>query len=33
MIPGKKGLKGRGAVIALIGAAVPVAYVVLSGGP
>lgn len=33
MIPGKKGLKGRGAVIALAGAAVPVLYVVLSGGP
>jgi hypothetical protein len=33
MIPGKKGLLGRGALIALLGAAVPVAYVVLSGGP
>jgi len=33
MLPGKKGLLGRGAVIALIGAAVPVGYVVLSGGP
>ncbi|GMV17436.1 MAG: peptidase [Polyangiaceae bacterium] len=33
MIPGRKGLIGRGAVIALIGAAVPVAYVSLSGGP
>ncbi|MCC6897664.1 MAG: PepSY-associated TM helix domain-containing protein [Polyangiaceae bacterium] len=33
MIPGRKGLWGRGAVIALIGAAVPVAYVAWSGGP
>ena len=33
MIPGRKGLLGRGAVIALLGAAVPVGYVVLSGGP
>ena len=33
MIPGRKGLIGRGAVIALLGAAVPVGYVVLSGGP
>lgn len=33
MIPGRKGLIGRGAVIALIGAAVPVVYVSLSGGP
>lgn len=33
MLPGKKGLAGRGAVIAALGAAVPVAYVVLSGGP
>ncbi|MDX2054046.1 MAG: hypothetical protein SFV15_16720 [Polyangiaceae bacterium] len=33
MIPGKKGLWGRGLVIALIGASVPVGYVVLSGGP
>ena len=33
MIPGKKGLIGRGAVIAAVGAAVPVLYVVLSGGP
>jgi hypothetical protein len=33
MIPGKKGLLGRGAVIALLGAAVPILYVVLSGGP
>lgn len=33
MIPGRKGLVGRGALIALLGAAVPVGYVVLSGGP
>jgi uncharacterized protein len=33
MIPGKKGILGRGAAIALLGAAVPIGYVVLSGGP
>ena len=33
MIPGRKGLLGRGAVIALLGAALPVGYVLLSGGP
>jgi hypothetical protein len=33
MLPGRKGLLGRGAVIALLGAAIPVGYVVLSGGP
>jgi hypothetical protein len=33
MIPGRKGLLGRGALIATVGAAVPVLYVVLSGGP
>lgn len=33
MIAGKKGLLGRGAVFVLIGIAVPVAYVALSGGP
>ncbi len=33
MIPGRKGLLGRGAIIAGIGAAIPVLYVVLSGGP
>ncbi|HKO48174.1 MAG TPA: PepSY-associated TM helix domain-containing protein [Polyangiaceae bacterium] len=33
MIPGRKGLIGRGAVVALLGAAVPIAYVLLSGGP
>ena len=32
MIPGRKGLLGRGALIALVGAAVPILYVVLSGG-
>jgi hypothetical protein len=31
MIPGRKGLFGRGAVIATLGAAVPVLYIVLSG--
>jgi len=33
MIPGKKGLIGRGAIVLLLGAAVPIAYVLLSGGP
>jgi hypothetical protein len=33
MIPGKKGLLGRGAVLVGVGIAVPVLYVVLSGGP
>jgi hypothetical protein len=33
MIPGRKGLIGRGAIVALLGAAVPILYVVLSGGP
>ena len=33
MIPGKKGLLGRGAVIATIGAAIPTLYVVLSHTP
>jgi hypothetical protein len=33
MIPGRKGLLGRGALVALLGAAVPILYVVLSGGP
>jgi hypothetical protein len=33
MLPGKKGLKGRGWILVLIGAAVPIGYVVLSGGP
>lgn len=33
MIPGRKGLLGRGLVFALIGASIPVGYVILSGGP
>jgi hypothetical protein len=33
MIPGRKGLFGRGAIVVLLGAAVPIAYVLLSGGP
>jgi hypothetical protein len=33
MIPGRKGLLGRGALIAALGAAVPVSYVLFSGGP
>ena len=33
MIPGRKGLLGRGAVLVAIGVAIPVAYVVLSKGP
>jgi hypothetical protein len=33
MLPGRKGLLGRGAILALLGAAVPIVYVVLSGGP
>ena len=33
MIPGRKGLLGRGALIAGLGAAIPIGYVVLSGGP
>lgn len=33
MIPGRKGLVGRGALLALLGAALPIGYVVLSGGP
>ena len=31
MLPGRKGLWGRGVVLVLIGAAIPVAYVTLSG--
>jgi hypothetical protein len=30
---GRKGLLGRGGVLVLLGAAVPIAYVTLSGGP
>jgi hypothetical protein len=33
MIPGKKGLIGRGAVFVAIGVAIPIAYIVLSKGP
>lgn len=33
MLRGRKGLIGRGAIIVLIGAAVPIAYVHFSGGP
>ncbi len=33
MLPGKKGLRGRGALLVAAGVAVPVLYVVLSGGP
>ncbi len=33
MIPGKKGLFGRGAIFVAIGVAIPVLYVTLSGGP
>ena len=33
MIPGRKGLIGRGAIVALLGALVPISYVVFSGGP
>jgi hypothetical protein len=33
MIAGKKGLLGRGALFVALGAAIPILYVVLSGGP
>jgi uncharacterized protein len=33
MIPGKKGLFGRGAILVAIGVAIPVLYVTLSKGP
>lgn len=33
MLPGKKGLRGRGWILVLAGAAIPVGYVILSGGP
>lgn len=33
MLPGRKGLIGRGGILVAFGAAVPVLYVVLSGGP
>jgi uncharacterized protein len=33
MLPGRKGLIGRGGIFVLVGAAVPILYVTLSGGP
>jgi hypothetical protein len=33
MLPGRKGLIGRGGILLILGSAVPVIYVVLSGGP
>lgn len=33
MLPGKHGLRGRGWILVLAGAAIPIGYVVLSGGP
>lgn len=33
MLPGRKGLIGRGAILVALGVAVPIAYVQLSGGP
>ncbi|MEZ4453839.1 MAG: PepSY-associated TM helix domain-containing protein [Nannocystaceae bacterium] len=33
MIPGRRGLLGRGAILVVLGAAVPILYVTLSGGP
>jgi hypothetical protein len=33
MLPGKHGMKGRGAILVGIGVGIPVLYVVLSGGP
>jgi hypothetical protein len=33
MTPGRKGLLGRGGILILVGAAVPVIYVQISGGP
>jgi hypothetical protein len=33
MLPGKRGLRGRGALFVALGVAIPVLYVVLSGGP
>lgn len=33
MLRGRKGIVGRGGILVLIGAAVPIAYVVWSGGP
>jgi hypothetical protein len=33
MLPGKKGIAGRGAILVGIGVAIPLLYVWLSGGP
>ena len=33
MIKGSKGLVGRGAILVLVGVAIPIAYVTLAGGP
>ncbi|MCA9681510.1 MAG: PepSY-associated TM helix domain-containing protein [Myxococcales bacterium] len=33
MLPGKKGMRGRGWILVLAGAAIPVGYVLWSGGP
>jgi hypothetical protein len=33
MLPGRRGLLGRGGIFVLLGVAIPVAYVSLSGGP
>jgi uncharacterized protein len=33
MLPGKKGMPGRGGILVGIGVAIPILYVVLSGGP
>ena len=33
MIAGKRGIMGRGAILVSLGIAIPIAYVVLSGGP
>ncbi len=33
MLPGKHGMRGRGAILVALGIAVPVLYVVFSGGP
>jgi uncharacterized protein len=33
MLPGKRGLRGRGGAFVLVGVAVPLLYVLLSGGP
>ncbi|MFN3650456.1 MAG: PepSY-associated TM helix domain-containing protein [Armatimonadota bacterium] len=33
MLPGRKGLLGRGGILTALGAAIPILYVLLSGGP